>query len=660
MNMFHKHRRLFICILIAILTSAVYLPVRKSEFLYYDDDVYVTNNQQVKSGLSWDGVKWAFTTGHASNWHPLTWLSLMLDCELFGVKPGPVHLVNLVFHIANSILVFLVFARITKGLWQSAFIAGLFALHPLHVESVVWAAERKDVLSTFFWFLTMLAYAGYVQRRSVNRYFITLVLFALGLLAKPMLVTLPFVLLLMDYWPLERFGRQGISTKIIFLEKVPMIILSAVSSVVTFIVQRQGGAMISIYEVSLGERISNAIISYVSYIGKMLWPGSLAILYPHPVNKIPVTNTIICAGLLIFITIICLYYVRQRKYLVIGWLFYLGTLVPVIGIVQVGSQSMADRYTYIPLIGLFLIIAFLGTELFNKILKARFVKFLIPITILTTLGITAAIQVTHWKDSKTIFEHALKVTKNNYLVENNYANILSSAGRDEEAIAHLIKAVKLLPNSPEIHNNYGNILKTMGKYDQAIEQYEIAYKINPQFTLARYQIGVTFAAKGDYRQAIEQYRLYASRRPDLREINPHQEKSANNIANRFSVVMPDTGEVISNFGYAVAQSGNPKDAIEYYKKALAKNPDDIITHGRLALALAAVNRIDEAIEHCRIVLAAKPDDVEMHTNLGILLQSQNRLDEAIESFNKALQADPKFQKARDCLSAAIALKKSQQ
>jgi Tfp pilus assembly protein PilF len=574
-----RYSFILLCAGLAIITLAVYWPVRNHQFVNYDDNGYVIDNQTIHSGPTWQNIKWAFTTGYASNWHPLTWLSLMLDCELFraaslpgGVKSGPMHIVNVLFHIANTILLFVVLARMTKGIWQSAFIAGLFALHPLHVESVAWVAERKDVLSALFWLLTMLAYTRYVERPSVRRYIAVLVLFAMGLLAKPMLVTLPFVLLLLDYWPLGRTGgqrtedgRQKASLKWLIIEKIPLIVLAAASSVITFIVQRAGGSMLPINAVHLSERISNAIVSYVSYIGKMFWPVRLAVLYPHPANRLPADKALICAAILIVITIICLYYARRRKYLLVGWLWYLGTLVPVIGIVQVGSQAMADRYTYIPLIGLFLIIAFAGAELLKKISMGTVAAGVIAGVILSACGIIAAVQVRYWKDSLTLFKHALDVTENNYLAQNNYANALSNLGRNEEAITHLAEALR---------------------------------------------------------------------------------------------VLPDSTEFLSNFGYVLAQSGKPKEAIEYYEKVLAKDPNNVITHGRLALALAAIGSIDEAIEHCRIVIAARPDDTEMQNNLGIMLQKQGKIDEAIECYKKALQIDPKFQKARENLDSALAQKQA--
>jgi protein O-mannosyl-transferase len=672
---FYNHRRLLICIVLAITTIAVYLPVRNYEFLYYDDDVYVTKNTDIQPGLSWQGVKWAFTTGHAANWHPLTWLSLMLDCQLFGVKAGPMHIVNVLFHAANTILLFLVLSRITKGVWQSAFIAGLFALHPLHVESVAWIAERKDVLSTLFWLLTMLAYVWYVERRSAGRYILVLVLFAIGLMAKPMLVTLPFVLLLLDYWPLQRtrgqrteVGEQKTSLKWLIIEKVPLLLLAAASSVITYIVQQRGGAVTSLNAIPFGDRFDNSMVSYLIYIGKMMWPMRLAVLYPHPANAIPVSTAVISGIVLILLTIFFIYYGRRYKYLIVGWFWYLGTLIPVIGIVQVGSQAMADRYTYVPLIGIFIIIAFGAAELLKEHKLRKIILSVLAGACLAACTLITMQQMKYWKNSLLLFGHTLKVIESDSIMENNYANILMETGRPGEATTYFSKAIKLRPDSPEIHNNYGNALRETGKLDEAIEQYKTAIKLNPDFKLVHYNLGLALATKGDYKGAIEEYRIYAGNAMDETAIRQGLAKQllndgrVNDAVNQFQQAMtikPDSAEVLSNFGYALAQSGKPQESIEYYDKALGKDPNNILTHGRLALALASVGRISEAIEQCRIVLAARPNDYEMYANLGILLQNQGKLDEAIESYKKALQINPNFKKARESLDAALAQKQAE-
>jgi tetratricopeptide (TPR) repeat protein len=643
----------------------VYWPVRNHQFVYYDDNVYVTENQTIHSGPTWQNIKWAFTTGYASNWHPLTWLSLMVDCWLFGIRSGPFHLVNVLFHIVNTLLLFIVFNRMTKSLWQSAFVAALFALHPLHVESVAWVAERKDVLSSLLWFLTMIAYARYAERPSVGRYFLTLVLFVLGLMAKPMLVTLPFVLLLLDYWPLGRLFNPKFSTVRLLLEKLPLIILSAASSIITFIVQQKGGAMVVI---PFKERIANTAISYLAYIGKMFWPVHLAVLYPHPAGFISAAKAISYAITLVLITALLLYYGRRYKYLAVGWLWYLGTLIPVIGIVQVGSQAMADRYTYIPLIGLFVIIAFTIAELAPKIPFRKILLTVLAAAVLIACVIATSIQLKFWENSFLLFERALAVIEGNSIIQNNLANVLIDQGKTEDAAKLLSKSLKSIPNSPEIHNNFGNALRQLDRKDEAIEHFKFALEIDPNFSEARYNLGLTLADEGKYNEAIEQFNIYlgsdvnlAQLHQDLKTLFVKEGSIDDTITRRLKKTLaskPDLVEVVSYLGYAVAQSGKPDQAVEYYYLALKIEPNNILTHGRLALALAAVGRIDEAIEQCRFVLAARPSDFEMYANLGMLLQKQGKLDEAIESYKKALQINPDFPKARENLDAALAQKQA--
>jgi protein O-mannosyl-transferase len=647
-NSFLKYRVPFLCVLLGVITLVVYFPVRNHEFVRYDDDVYITENPNVFTGLNPQNVEWAFTTGHASNWHPLTWLSLMLDCQIFGAKPGPMHLVNVAFHIANTLLLFIVFNRMTKRLWPSVFVAALFALHPLHVESVAWVAERKDVLSTLFWLLTMLAYVRYVEKPSAGRYIITLIVFALGLMSKPMLVTLPFVLLLLDFWPLNRFLNSKFSILNLAFEKLPFLILAAVLCVITYIAQQKVGAMAII---PFDERIANAIYSYLAYISKLFVPSHLAVLYPYPGGYIRLTEVIIFTLILILITVFLLYYGRQYKYLTFGWLWYLGTLVPVIGIVQVGAQAMADRYTYVPLIGLFVIIAFGAPDLLKHLPSPsgnQNVLFAYASVILFACIFVTSAQLKYWQNSFTLFDHTLAVTKNNGIILNNYANILAQSGKNIEAAKCLVESLRLKPDSYEIRNNYGNVLKSLGKLNEAIEQYNIALKLKPDYYIARFDLGVTLLMQGKFDDAIEQYKIYLG--PDanlpLTGVNDQTTKHFKKIL----VTKTDTVEVLSMFGQALAQKGNPAAAINYYQQELLLDSASIATHGRLALALAAIGKTDEAIEQCRIVLSADPNDAEMHNNVGILLRSKNKLNEAAESFKKALQIDPNFQPARDNLN----------
>jgi hypothetical protein len=428
----NKLTTIAISIILAASTAAVFWQVHSFDFISYDDGSYVYENPHVLSGLTSEGVVWAFTTGESANWHPLTWLSLMLDSQLFGRDPGWFHLVNVFIHIANALLVFIVLRKMTQALWPSFFVAAAFAFHPMHIQSVAWIAERKDVLSTLFWMLTLLAYVNYVKRPGLLRYMTTILLFALGLMAKPMLVTLPFVLLLLDYWPLNRFGPQTAKTSgrqssksdpigfkhqvyRLVIEKIPFFVLCAISSVITFLVQQSSGAVVDITTWPQSSRVTNAFISYAKYIGKMFWPQDLAIFYPFDPVGFPFWQIVLCILLLLFISIFVIYAGRKRGYLPVGWFWFVVTLLPVIGFVQVGNQALADRYTYIPYIGLFIMIAWGLPELLWALPFKRIMIFSFAAIILTALAICTNIQLKYWQNTFTIFTHAIAATQGNYL-----------------------------------------------------------------------------------------------------------------------------------------------------------------------------------------------------------------------------------------------------
>ncbi len=442
-----KKRLLIISLLLIIATFMAFWQVTHCDFINFDDPEYVTDNRHVQDGLTVEGILWAFTTGHAANWHPLTWISHMVDVQLFGLQPGWHHLTNLLFHLANTLLLFLVLNRMTKALWQSAFVAALFALHPLHVESVAWVAERKDVLSTFFWMLTMGMYVSYVARPGLTRYLTLLLCFALGLMAKPMLVTLPFVLLLLDYWPLQRLEQKKPPQEVrkplskdkkrtppvkapvqpvdhwplirpLLTEKIPLFVLAVLSSIVTYLVQHHGGAVESLEAFPPSARVANAFVSYSTYMVKMLWPTNLAVFYPHP-RWWPLWQVLGSVVLLIAITVLAIRGAKKRPYAAVGWLWYVGTLVPVIGVVQVGSQAMADRYTYIPLVGLFIIVAWAVPELLKKWPYRKEALIVLSALCLLCLFLVTWRQVGYWRNSIALYDHALEVTDANSLIHNN-------------------------------------------------------------------------------------------------------------------------------------------------------------------------------------------------------------------------------------------------
>lgn len=483
------------------------------EFVNFDDELYVTRNSHVQAGLTYQGLVWALTTTHVGNWHPLTWLSHMLDCELYGLNPGGHHFTNLLLHIANTLLLFMVLKRMTGALRRSAFVAALFALHPLHVESVAWVAERKDVLSTFFWMLTMGVYVRYVERPGLNRYLLVLLSFALGLMAKPMLVTLPFVLLLLDYWPLGRFQFRQSSDdsnsqshesinfsnqrSLIFrlvLEKAPFFALAAVSGVVTFFVQQGGGAVRSLYVFPLDIRIANAMVSYVSYIEKMIWPHHLAVFYPHP-GMLPMWQIAGAGLLLVCISVLVVRAARRHPYLLTGWLWYLGTLVPVIGLVQVGSHAMADRYTYVPLIGLFIMIAWGSCDISERWRYRKIVLAISTGVLLCASMISTGSQVRYWQNSVALFEHTLDVTANNWLAHNNMGIALARRGKFDEAIAHYSETLRIKPDYAPAYSNLGIVFAVQEKAEEAIAHFRKALQINPDYTAARKNLEVALAVQ---------------------------------------------------------------------------------------------------------------------------------------------------------------------
>ena len=482
-----KHREILVCLFLFISTLIVYWQVREFHFVNFDDDKYVYHNRHVQEGFTLESVTWAFTTVHAMNWHPVTWLTHMLDCRIYGNNPGGHHYTNLLFHIANTLLLFLVFRKMTGDLWQSAFVAALFALHPIHVESVAWVSERKDVLSTFFWMLTMWSYIRYVEHPFVRRYLLVVLLLALGLMSKPMVVTLPFVLLLLDFYPLDRFKLQPSNNSNslqrsnffhLILEKVPLFVLVTMSSVITFYAQKMGGAVRSLQMYPIKVRIANALVSYIKYIEKMIYPSHLAVLYPHPV-MIPWWKIIGASFILVSVSFLAIRIVKQSPYFAMGWMWYLGTLVPVIGLVQVGRQSMADRYTYVPLIGIFIIIAWGVPEL---VAKWRHKK--LWLTVSATIYVTILMsmtwkQVGYWKNSMTLFKHTLEITSNNYVPYNNLGNALDEQGSTEEAIEHYLQALRIKPDFWLAHYNLAVDLIRKGDIDEAIDHFRKALQINP-------------------------------------------------------------------------------------------------------------------------------------------------------------------------------------
>jgi tetratricopeptide (TPR) repeat protein len=577
-KLFDPHRDVWICLFLAMSILAVYWPVNSHEFVNYDDSLYVFENPQVKKGLDFDAVIWAFQAMHAGNWHPLTWLSHMADVALYGLAPGAHHMTSVLFHMVNSLLLFIVLRRMSAAVWPSGFVAALFALHPLHVESVAWVAERKDVLSAFFWMLTMLSYARYAERPGINRYLAVVVFFILGLMAKPMLVTLPFVLLLLDYWPLRRLQFQRSAAAIagslplrssglwLVWEKIPLFLLSIASSVITFWAQKEGGAVGSIALYPLTTRVANALVSYVKYIGKTIWPVDLAVFYPHP-GSLPGWQVVGAGILLGLITFAALRSFRERPWFVVGWLWFVGTLVPVIGLVQVGLQAMADRYTYIPLIGLFMMLAWGTPELIGGWRHKKKLLAAATAALLTVFIVLSWLQTRYWQNSLTLYERALGVTSNNYVLHNNLGFALTARNRSEEAIPHYEAAVRINPAFELAYVNLGIALLSQGKTDQCIAYYQDVLRQMPGFASVHNNLGILLLRKGKIENAIFHFR-------EALRINP------------------DYAEAHNSLGAALVFEGKIQDAILSFKKALQLKPDYFEPKDNLA-KLSALRENDD-------------------------------------------------------------------
>jgi len=652
-----NRQMLFICLTLAVVTLAVFWQVKDHGFIALDDNAYVTGNTRVLQGISIENLKWALTTGHVSNWHPLTWLSHMADVQFFGVNAGWHHLMNVFLHIANALLLFLIFHRMTKAPWKSAFVAALFALHPLHVESVAWVAERKDVLSTLFWMLTMGAYAYYVERPGVGRYLFVVGFFVLGLLSKPMLVTLPFVLLLLDFWTLGRFQpvkshpadlpvnlspqkkllrRKGKEVKVhrpktairqeeralvptnrpwlrmLLFEKAPLLVFSLLSCILT--IHHQQDALRSLQVLPVNERIANAIVSYGAYLGKAIWPQNLAVFYPlqsiQPLWQILAAALVILAATFFFILKI-----NRFPYLAVGWFWYLGTLVPVIGLVQVGLQAMADRYSYVPLIGIFVMLAWGLPDCLQQFKHRKTaLGTLSGITILACIIVTW-MQVQRWKDSETLFRHTLKATQENYIINNNLGTVLSVQEKIDDAITYFRTALRINPNYADAWYNLGNTYGKSGQTALAIEAYQQALRVNPKYIEVWHNLGIAYGESGQTAAAIEAFR-------EALRINPEH------------------GEASFNLGNFYRKSGQTTLAIEAYQQALHINPEYVEAWNNLGIAYVKSGQTGKAGDAFRKALRINPEYAKAWFGLGIIYLESGQNEQAKEVLERLKAIDP--------------------
>jgi tetratricopeptide (TPR) repeat protein len=654
-----------ICILLAVSILAIYWQVVDFDFINFDDPIYIKNNDMVREGITLEGIKWAFTSVvYASNWHPLTWISHMIDVQFFGMRPGLHHLTNVIIHLFNAILLFIVFQKMTGTVWKSAAVAALFALHPLHVESVAWISERKDVLSTFFWMLTMMGYIWYLQQRNTRRYLIMVFFYILGLLSKPMLVTLPFVLLLMDFWPLNRLATvaqgTGVSsgrtknslwshiwqpaTSVCLMEKIPLIVLATIASGMTIFAQHNDQAIVSLGRVSLGARIMNAITSYVTYLEKMVLPLDLAVFYPYLHAFHPV-KIILYLLILILVTALVLYFSKRIPYLIVGWFWYLGSLIPVIGIVQVGDQSMADRYTYIPLIGIAIIVVWGLSDLFNRWRYGNIALWTSSAAAVALLMWSTWIQAGYWKNSEILFRHALDATKDNYLAHYDLGIALYDKGEVEGAIAQYQETLQINPHISGAHTNLGNIMFLQGNPDQAINHYQVALQLNPHQANVYYNLGTVYYRKGNMKKAIASLQKAIIERPDYPEAIQKLGIAQNDLANqealmsRIRVLMkqePVNPALYVKLGDVFRQQEDYGGAVDQYQKALSLQPQSIQAMYGLVFVYSTRHHYAKALNVLQNIRQLQPNNPEVYYNIACIYAKGNKTGESIAWLNQAI------------------------
>jgi tetratricopeptide (TPR) repeat protein len=660
-------KKISVCFILAAITLFAYWPVQNHEFINYDDDFYITGNHRVKAGLTLDGLTWAFGFNQRTYWHPLAWLSHMLDVELFGTRPAGHHLTNLWIHLVNSLLLFWILYRTTGCLYRSAFVAALFAVHPLNVESVAWVAERSNLLSTFFGMLGLLFYVQYVEGPSIRRYLLLLFIFALGLMVKPMLVTLPFVLLLLDFWPLKRVGfndslkhasaapageglleRQGHVIKLV-MEKIPLLVLAGVSIWLSILSSQQNDMMVATDTVAMTLRIANALVSYLSYLAKMIWPHNMAIYYPFP-KDLPLWQVAGSGVLLLVVTALFLLRSSHRPYLATGWLWYLGTLVPVIGIVQAGVwPSMADRHAYIPMIGIIMIIAWAIPELTSKWRHKTPVLAVLGIFLIAGCVVLVRMQLQYWENSRVLFKHALDVTQENNIAHNNLGSALLWDGETDAALRHFKAALKFAPETPKIHNNIGHALMQQGRVDDAVDRYLESIKLNPSEAETHNSLAVALIEQGRLAESILHLQKALHLEPNYADAyvnlgaayrrQGHAKRAAKCYVEAIRL-RPDLPEAYNNIGLLLLHEGKLNAAASYFRKALDKKSDYAEALDNLEKVRTAQKTFKETLAQIRAKTKRNPEDADLYLELGDFHKEQGELDNALAHYQKALLLRP--------------------
>ncbi len=661
----------------------VYWQVRSHPFVRYDDLAYVADNPHVRAGFTVENVKWAFTSREQANWHPLTWLSHMLDCQLFGPdEAGCHHLVNLLLHAVNAALLYFVLARITGTFWRASLVAALFALHPLQVESVAWIAQRKTLLSTLFGLLCLHAYVAHCRRRGYWWYVVSLLMLVLGLMAKPMLVTIPMLLLVLDHWPLKRVSGvsrelavpvgqrspspnpsprgRGMGFGALVAEKIPMLLVVVVVSAVTFLVQHGGGAVGS---VPFGHRLATIVTAYVRYVGKTFWPANLAVLYPNHPDMWHAGQVGGAIALLLAVSAV-VFVLRRRRYLTVGWLWFAGTLVPVIGIVQIGEHSMADRYMYVPFVGLLIMVVWGAADFCGRHERARLAIAVAAAAWVVACGCLTAVQAGTWRDSETLFRHAIAVTAGNHSLHKMLGDVLRRRGRADEAVEHYGQALQIKYDFADAHTNLGAVLHDDGRFDEALHHLRRAVRLDPRLFEAHVNLGITLHAQGQTDNAAAHYATALQLAPDNADAHynlgvlQHQLERLDDAIRSYEQALrahPTDAEAHNNLGVALSAQGRDQRAIGHFRQALALNDQHTEAHYNLGNTLSGLGRVEKAIVHYEAALRLDPESFQTHANLAVALETLERWEDAIDHWRTAVRLNPENDALRTGLAGAEAM-----
>jgi protein O-mannosyl-transferase len=691
---------------LALLTIALFWPATRCDFVNYDDNGELTENIHVQHGLTWESMKWAFSSSLNGGWLPIQQLSHMALYPILGLNPWGYHLINVVLHGLNAALVFALLQQMTGARWRSVWVAALFAVHPLRVEAVAWVVEGKEVLCVFFGLLALMAYARYAQAQSLKSeagtedaesamqksgtpdtqhasrftfhvsrlrshagtfYFLSLFLYALGLMSKPTVVTWPFVMLLLDYWPLGRLEPSTLNSQLSTLlrlarEKIPFFVLAALESVITLMAQQREGGLVTNESLPLAARVGNALISYCRYLGKLFWPTDMAVMYPHP-GYWPLGKVVLAGGVLLGLSVLVWVQRRRFPYLLVGWLWYCGTLAPMSQVLQTGSQAMADRWTYIPSLGVLIMVVWGVCELTRGWQHRALGWSLAGGAVLVFCLAVTRQQIGHWQNSETLWRHTLDVTENNYFAHYNLGVTLDAKGQSDEALRQFEETMRLRPYEADVRNSFGAALGKKGQSEEAIRQYQEAIRLKPDHALAHNNLGAALDQKGQSDEAIRQLQEAIRLKPDYAEAHNNLGAALDKKGQRDEAIRqyqaavrlkPDYADAHNNLGAALDDQGQSDEAIRHYQVALRLKPDHAEAHNNLGIALGRKGQSDEAIRQFQEAVRLKPDYADSYNNLGIAFWQQRRTGEAIRQFQEALRRKPDYADARKNLDAALA------